>query len=289
VQVAKPVKKKKRTYILNLNSAIILTKPDLDKDSDVEENVEKASEITYVADTNSAQARAAGKLGKGGGKKGGWPDGVGNDPVRFIRIKHGGPGWDDGMDEASRADMNFLEEFRKITGFKVARSPEARTIAQLRNFDKGFEPPFLYLTGAGGIPVSANDVKTLRDYLLGGGMLFADAGSPAFHGSFRALMAAVFPDRQLVVIADDDPIFQAPFVFPNGAPPLWHHGGNRSLGIKHQNRWAVFYHPGDLNDAWKTGSSGMGRNLAEQSYNLGVNIIYHAFTNYLDQTRKHRK
>ena len=289
VQVAKPVKKKKRTYILNLNSAIILTKPDLDKDSDVEENVEKASEITYVADTNSAQARAAGKLGKGGGKKGGWPDGVGNDPVRFIRIKHGGPGWDDGMDEVSRADMNFLEEFRKITGFKVARSPEARTIAQLRNFDKGFEPPFLYLTGAGGIPVSANDVKTLRDYLLGGGMLFADAGSPAFHGSFRALMAAVFPDRQLVVIADDDPIFQAPFVFPNGAPPLWHHGGNRSLGIKHQNRWAVFYHPGDINDAWKTGSSGMGRNLAEQSYNLGVNIIYHAFTNYLDQTRKHRK
>jgi hypothetical protein len=289
VQVAKPVKKKKRTYILNLNSAIILTKPDLDKDSDVEENVEKASEVTYVADTNSAQARAAGKLGKGGGKKGGWPDGVGNDPVRFIRIKHGGPAWDDGMDEVSRADVNFLEEFRKITGFKVARSPEARTIAQLRNFDKGFEPPFLYLTGAGGIPVSANDVKTLRDYLLGGGMLFADAGSPAFHGSFRALMSAVFPDRQLVVIADDDPIFQAPFVFPNGAPPLWHHGGNRALGIKHQNRWAVFYHPGDINDAWKTGYSGMSRNLAEQSYNLGVNIIYHAFTNYLDQTRKYRK
>jgi len=289
VQVAKPVKKKKRRYMLNLNSAIILTRPDLDRDSDVEEVVEKASEITYAADTDSAQARAAGKLGKGGGKTGGWPDGVGDDPVRFFRIKHGGPGWDDGMDEASRADMNFLEEFKKVTGFKIARTPEARTIAQLRNFDKGFAPPFLYLTGAGSIPVTAGDVKILRDYLLGGGMLFADAGSPQFHESFRGLMAAVFPDRQLVTIADDDPIFQGPFVFPNGAPPLWHHGGNRALGVKHQNRWAVFYHPGDINDAWKTGHSGMGRDLAQQSYRLGVNIVYHAFTNYLDQTRKHRK
>lgn len=289
VQVAKPVKKKKRRYMLNLNSAIILSRPDIDKDSDVEENVEKASEVTYVADANSAQARAAGKMGKGGGKTGGWPDGVGDDPVRFFRIKHGGPGWDDGMDEVSRADMNFLDEFKKVTGFKIARSPDARTIAQLRNFDKGFAPPFLYLTGAGSIPVSSSDVKTLREYLIDGGMLFADAGSPQFHESFKALMAVVFPDRQLVTIADDDPIFQTPFAFPNGAPPLWHHGGNRALGVKHLNRWAVFYHPGDLNDAWKTGASGMSRDLADASYKLGVNIVYYSFTNYLDMTRKHRK
>jgi len=289
VQVTKPVKKKKKRYVLNLESAIILSKPDLDKDSDIEEKVEKASELTYTADTSTAQARAAGKLGKGGGKTGGWPDGMGNDPVRFFRIKHSGPDWDDGMDELSRADMNFLEEFRKVTGFKIAKAPEARTIQQLRFFDKGFAPPFIFLTGAGSIPVTAADIKVLRDYLLEGGMLFADAGSPQFHTSFLALMAALFPDRQLVTIADDDPIFQAPFTFPNGAPPLWHHGGYRALGIRHKNRWAVFYHPGDVNDAWKTGGSGMSRDLCDQSYKLGVNIIYHAFTNYLDMTRKHRK
>jgi hypothetical protein len=289
VAMTKPVKKKKRRFVLNLNSAIIFSKPDLDKDSEIEQVVEQASEIVYTADTTTAQARAGGKMGKGGGKEGGWPDGVGDDPVRFIRIRHGGPEWDDGMDELSRADMNFLEEFRRITGFKIARAPEARTIGQLRNFDKGYQPPFLFLTGGGGIPVTASDVKTLREYLLGGGMLFADAGSPDFHRGFQALMAAVFPDKQLVVISDDDPIFQGPFVFPNGAPPLWHHGGYRALGIKHRNRWAVFYHPGDLNDAWKTGHSGMSREMAEASYQLGVNIIYHAFTNYLDLTRKYRQ
>ncbi len=289
VNVTKPVKKKKQRLLINLQSAIILSKPDLDEDSDVEEIVEQATEIVYTADTSSAQARAAGKMGKGGGKEGGWPDGVGNDPIRFLRIKHSGPGWDDGMDEVSRADINFLEELKKVTGFKIAKTPEARTIQQLRNFDKGFAPPFMYLTGVGQIPVSSGDVKVLREYLLDGGMLFADAGSSGFHGSFMALMAAVFPDRQVVTIAFDDPIFQGPFVFPEGAPKLWHHGGDKALGVKHQNRWVVFYHPGDMNDAWKTGGSGMRRDLCEKSYHLGINVLYHAFTNYLDLTRKHRK
>jgi hypothetical protein len=44
-----------------------------------------------------------------------------------------------------------------------------------------------------------------------------------------------------------------------------------------------------MNDAWKTGGSGMSRDLMDQSYRLGMNIVYHAFSNYLDMTRKHRK
>jgi len=91
------------------------------------------------------------------------------------------------------------------------------------------------------------------------------------------------------VIPDDDPIFQYPYSFPNGAPPLWHHGGWRALGIKRGTRWAVFYHPGDINDAWKTGHSGVSPSIAKNSMNLGINIVYHAFTHYLELTRKYRK
>jgi hypothetical protein len=145
------------------------------------------------------------------------------------------------------------------------------------------------MTGSGAINLSADEMRGLRAYLLDGGMLFADAGSAAWDRSFRAMVQAMMPDKPLVVIADDDPLYQYPYVFTEGAPPLWHHGGNDALGVKHLDRWVVFYHPGDINDAWKTGHSGMAKPLAEASFDLGTNIIYYAFTNYLEATRKYRK
>ena len=111
-------------------------------------------------------------------------------------------------------------------------------------------------------------------------MLFIDNGGGHFGRSVRHMLAQVFPGRNLVDIANDDPIYQAPFVFPDGAPPFWHHDGSRALGIRHEGRWIVFYHPGDINDAWKDGHSGASAQVADQAYKLGVNIIYYAFNQY---------
>lgn len=286
VQVKKPQKQKPKKYILNPNTAISFHVPDLDE-SDIADQVDEASELTHTADPNRVHGSQFGK-GPATGTAG-WAEGMGKNPIAFIRLKYSGEGWDDGMDEASRADMNFLDRFNKITKLKVARNPEARTFAELKNFDKGYQPPFIYMTGSRNINFNANDAKILREYLLDGGMLFADAGSPEWSNSFRSFISAVMPDRAIVDIADDDPIYQVPFVFPNGAPPLWHHGGNRALGVKHKGRWCVFFHPGDVNDAWKTGHSGVSKDIADAAYNLGVNIVYYSFTHYLEETKKHRK
>jgi hypothetical protein len=193
------------------------------------------------------------------------------------------------MDVVSRADMNFLDAFRKMTGFNVANRSESHPIALLARYPRGFAPPFVYMTGHGDIRVSDKDVRILREYLLGGGMLFADCGSPRWDAAFRSLAQRTMPGEPLRVIADDDIIFQLPFTFPNGAPPLWHHGGTRAMGMKHKGRWVIFYHPGDVNDAWKTGRSGMEARLAEGAIEIGVNIVYYSFTHYLELTRKHRK
>ena len=284
VSVVKPKKKPKKRFILNPNSVISFHVPDLN-DSELLKEVEEETQVTYTADASAVH----GKIGAGGGQKGGWPEGMGKGLVRFIRIEFKGPGWDDGMAPVDRADMNFLEEFSRVTGFPIARNPESHSIAKLAKYDKGFAPPFMFMTGEGAINVSRSELEILRRYLLDGGMLFADAGSPEFDRSFRNFIAALFPGEPLLVIPDDDPIFQYPYSFPNGAPPLWHHGGWRALGIKRGMRWAVFYHPGDINDAWKTGHSGVSPAIAKNSMNLGINIIYHAVTHYLELTRKYRK
>jgi hypothetical protein len=289
IKKAQKVKKKKRRFMLNPQSAISFHIPDLDE-SDVIKKVEEASQLTYVADSTRVMGTGTGgKMGAGGGKQGGWPDGMEGAKVRFIRLEYNGPGWDDGMDAVSRADMNFLDTFRKLTGFATATRSESHSISLLSKYPKGMAPPFVYMTGSGEIQVPDRDVRTLRDYLMDGGMLFADCGSPRWDSQFRSLAQRVFPGEPLTTIADDDPIFQQPFTFANGAPPLWHHGGMRAQGVKYKGRWAIFYHPGDVNDAWKTGRSGMDAKLAEGAMETGVNIVYYAFTHYLELTRKYRK
>lgn len=284
MQIVRKKPKEKKKYILRPNSVISFHVPDLDE-SEISKEVNEATQLTYTADTNAM----AGRMGAGGGKTGGWPAGMKDGKVRFIRLQYDGSGWDDGMDGVSRADINFLEEFRRLTGFAIARQGESHPIRYLEKYDKGFAPPFIYMTGDKSINVSARDREVLRRYLQEGGLLFADCGGRAWDASFRTFIQQVLPDQRLLVISDDDPIFQIPYRFSNGAPPLWHHGGMRALGMKIKDRWVVFYHPGDVNDAWKTGSSGMEPELAKGAFQMGVNIVYYAFTHYLEVTRKYRK
>ncbi len=122
--------------------------------------------------------------------------------------------------------------------------------------------------------------------MLDGGMIFADAGSDEWGRAFRAFIAAAVPDRELLDISNDDPIFPQPFRFPNGAPPLWHHDGSRARGIKIDGRWAVFYFPGNLNDAWKTGHGGQSPAIVTQAMRLGMNIVWYSAVHYLEVNKQ---
>ena len=286
-QIVRPKKEKKRKkYILSADAPIVFEAPDLD-DSKLMKEIDEATNLTYVANASAAK----GAMGTGGGNTPGWADGFADGVVRFIRIEYrGSDDWDDGMDSTTRADMNFLEEFKKLSGgIKIARKSESHRIALLSKYPKGQAPPFIYMTGSNSIQVSRSDLDVLREYIQGGGMLFADAGSARWDRSFRSFIRAVLPGNPLLEISEDDPLFQFPFTFPHGPPPLWHHGGTKALGVKCGKHWGVFYYPGDLNDAWKTGHSGLDPRLAKGAFYLGTNVVYHSFTQYLQATRKYRK
>jgi hypothetical protein len=286
VKMVKPKKKKKKSLTLRPDSAILFEVPDLDN-TEVDQQMEEQTQLTYEATSNAK----AGKMGQGGGTQGGWPEGMENYRIRLIRLEHAGAGWDDGMDHTS-ADINFLRAFSQATGFKkIASKGESHSIALLGKYpDDGF-PPFVYLTGNADMGrVSTADIKILREYCLKGGMLIADAGSMRFHQSFTHFMRQVFPDKPLLDIANDDMIYQIPYSFPEGAPAFWHHGGHRALGIKHENRWAVFYHPGDINDAWKSQAyADVTPEMRDAAMNLGVNLVYYAFSQWNDAVAKKRK
>lgn len=286
VKMVKPKKKKKQTLTLRPDSAILFEIPDLD-DTEADQEMKEMTELTYEANPNAA----VGQLGKGGGDQGGWPEGMEDYKIRFIRLDHGGQGWDDGMHQTG-ADINFLRHFAGVTGFKkIARKGESHSIAMLAKYPNDGFPPFVYMTGNHSMGrVGSIDIKALREYCLGGGMLIGDAGSGHFHNSFVHFMRQVFPDKQMLSIADDDIIYQLPYSFPEGAPAFWHHGGRRALGIKHEGRWIVFYHPGDMNDAWKLqGYTDVTPEMRDAAMNLGVNLVRYSYDNWNNAVAKVRK
>ena len=221
-------------------------------------------------------------------KKYGWPTGMENAKLRFIRLDHGGPNWDRNM--GRDADYNMLMKLRDFTGFAVAECTESIKPDQFARFLKGSGYPFIYITGTGAIYLSEEDVKILRKYLLvKNGMIFADNCGGDFDFHFRALMRQVLPDLRFVNISNDDVIFQYPFLFLTGAPPLFRHSGDRAQGIKYNGRWVVFYHPGAMGDVWRTEGFGLSPEVQMMAYKMGANVIAYAFTQYFAQNQERMK
>ena len=90
-------------------------------------------------------------------------------------------------------------------------SVDARSVEQPVNLDDGddvFNWPWLYAVEVGTWDLSDSQAAQLREYLLRGGFLMVDD----FHGAdewqiFLESMRRVFPDRPVVDIPNDDPIF----------------------------------------------------------------------------------
>ena len=271
VKIKKQKKKKQKKLTINPFSPYILERMNIDDVKTLEE-LDNESRDTYVA---TANAQGGGK-GKG---TGGWPAGMANAAIRFIRMKYRGGDWDQDMGKG--ADYNLLIKFHEWTGMKIAKDTEFREIERLKFFPHKSAPPFVFITGKGGMSLSDKEVKVLRDYcLVEGGMLFIDNGGGHFDSSVKNMLRRVFPGKPLVDISNDDMIYQRPYVFPDGAPPFWHHAGYRAMGIRDEGRWVVFYHPGDINDAWRDDHSGASAEVADQAYKLGVNIMFYAFNQY---------
>lgn len=296
VVITRQIKAQKRkTFVLNPNAAILTVFPTIEQllDGDttfIDEHFQDQYKAQKTGD--SFQKGDPGNLGDGDGENGAWSDGFKDGMIRFIRLNHGGPGWDDGMAGKGDSDRQFLAWFRsnKNVKFPVASEGEAITISQLAQFRKGEAPPFVFLTGNRNIPASDAEVAILRDYLHAGSMLFADCSSPAFHQAFRDLMARVFPKNQLVNLSNDDVIFAYPNNFASiGFSPLWSHGGTHPMGVRIDGRLAVFYHPGDIHDAWKTGHEGLPQQKWQNALMVGYNVVYHSVTNYVRATKKNRK
>lgn len=108
-----------------------------------------------------------------------------------------------------RGDRRFARILQRLTKINV------RSVEQPVNLDDGndvFDWPFLIVGLPGMWELTDAQVAKLREYLLRGGYLLCDSffGTAEWAG-FESGMRRVFPDRQIVDLPDDHPLFHTVF------------------------------------------------------------------------------
>jgi hypothetical protein len=188
-----------------------------------------------------------------------------------------------------KADRTLSAAVRRLTRV------DARSVEQSVNLDDGDEIynwPWLYAVQVGEWGLTETQCKKLRDYLLRGGFFMADD----FHGSeeqayFEKTMRMVFPDRPIVDIPNDDPIFHTVFDLDDryqipGAEHL-------STGYKKDGRvarWRGIYDDkgrimvaislnSDIGDSWEWyDEPGYPLRFSELGIRIGINYVVYAMT-----------
>jgi len=149
----------------------------------------------------------------------------------------------------SSAIGNFLKFVAENSDFPVDTLERQVTILDADLF----QYPFLFATGHGVISFSEEERERLRQYLAGGGFLFVN-DSYGMDKTFRQEMAQVFPEREVVEVPFDHPIYHCFYDFPNGPPKIHEHDNlpPRGYAIMLGGRVVMFFLvESDIGDGWE--------------------------------------
>jgi uncharacterized protein DUF4159 len=172
---------------------------------------------------------------------------------------------------------NLLKAIREGTTIEV----ESRErVVSLHSPDL-WDFPYIYMTGHGNVRFTDDEVITLRRYLENGGFLHAD-DNYGMDTSFRREMARVFPDKPLVDVPLDHPVYHIIYEFPRGIPKIHEHDGKpaQGLGVFVNGRLAVYYsYQSDLGDGWEDPEVHKDPPEKRQAaLRMGVNLFTYAAT-----------
>ncbi|MDX1364735.1 DUF4159 domain-containing protein [Arenibacter latericius] len=145
-----------------------------------------------------------------------------------------------------------------------------------------FQYPFIHMTGHGNVYFSDEDAKNLNNYLLGGGFLHID-DNYGMEPYLRKELLKVFPNKELIEIGTDHPIFNQQYKFPRGLPKIHEHDGKppQAFGIFHENRLVLlFTYESDLGNGWEDQEVHQDpQEVRLKALEMGANIISYVFKN----------
>lgn len=145
-----------------------------------------------------------------------------------------------------------------------------------------FQYPFIHMTGHGNVLFSAKEAENLRTYLYAGGFLHID-DNYGMEPYLKKEFLKIFPNKTLVELGANHPIFSQHYKFPKGLPKIHEHNGKRpqAFGIFHKNRLVLlFTYESDLGDGWEDPAvHNDPETIRLKALQMGANIIQYVFKN----------
>jgi hypothetical protein len=214
--------------------------------------------------------------------------------ARGYRRYGGGRRW---ATDYPESDLNFSARFQEVTGLPT--DPNGK-VMQLTDTDLN-QHPFIYMAEPGDLLLSADEVQSLRKYLLSGGFLMVDDfwGEDEWN-SFYTQIKRVFPEREPIELALDHPVFSCFYKIHEKpqVPSIAHALSGRNFGVTWERSkarevhckvlyddkgriMAIVCHNTDLADGWER----EGENeyyyrefSLKKAYPMGINIAVYALT-----------
>jgi hypothetical protein len=205
--------------------------------------------------------------------------------------RQGGTSW---TDDYPRGDRTLVKMLRRFTRTNV------RAVEQPVNLDDGDDVdywPFLIVGLAQAWQLTDAQAANLREYLLRGGFIFCDSFFGSYNwATFEESLRRVFPDRPIVDLKDDHPIFHVVFDLPKmtsvqipnmnslmGGGPGWLSDGRvprwRGVSDDTGRLMVLIAFNNDVADAWQWADDprypAQEANLALR---LGVKVAMYAMT-----------
>jgi hypothetical protein len=194
--------------------------------------------------------------------------------VTVARLHYGGGGdWYWG----SSAIPNFLRFIKENTNIPI--DTEEQVIQIMDN--NLFQYPFLFATGHGVMKFSVEEKERLRTYLSGGGFLLIN-DSYGMDKIIRKEISELFPERELVELPFDHPIYHSYYDLPAGPPKIHEHDNKpaQGFGIIINGRVAIYYlYESDIGDGWEDPQvHNDPPEKREAALKMGMNILIYALT-----------
>ena len=180
------------------------------------------------------------------------------------------------------ANPTALPNLIKFCNFNIDTRIKIQPQTVESSSDILFQYPYVHMTGHGNVFFSPEEAENIRTYLLSGGFLHID-DNYGMEPYLRKELPKIFPDKELIELPLDHPIFNEPYAFPEGLPKIHVHDGKRpqALGIIHENRLVLlFTYESDLGDGWEDPEvHNDPEEVRQKALRMGANIIAYAFKN----------